>query len=489
MRLLLTETHLLIVEFLAGIGIVAAIVASVHVLLRRGENRSAIGWLGLFWLGYPLIGSLIYLLVGVNLIRRDKRASGKAILSRRRRRKAVRPRVELDDEMPRRVQPPMRSMHVMGDRILGNTLIGGDDVELLVNGPQVYPAMLEAIESARRSVALSSYIFKDDPAGTLFADALERARDRGVDVRVLIDALGSTHGGRSVYRLLRRRGLNARRFMPSLGLPFFRFANLRNHRKLLLVDGRVAFTGGMNIDVAFWPELRPPGVMPKEDIHFRVRGPVLADLLAAFEQDWQFMTGESFDPEVWSISGWDNGTMFARGIPDGPDSDKRLTRNFILAALAAAERSVKIVTPYFLPPSEMMSAMEIAILRGVRVELLVPAPTNSPIVEWASMDYLRKAREIGCHIWADGRPFNHSKLMVVDGRWSMIGSSNWDPRSLRLNFEFNLECHSEELASSLESYWDNEVLYSKPWVCLQRGERPLWKELRDGFARLFVPLL
>jgi len=489
MRLFLSETHILIVESLAVLSIFAAIAATVHVLLRRGENRSAVGWLGVFWLGYPLIGSLIYLLVGVNVIRREKRASGEAILSKRRRRRAVRPRIELDDEQPRRIDPPMPSMRMMGDRILGNTLFCGDDVELLVNGPQVYPAMLAAIESAQRSVALSSYIFKDDIAGRHFVDALEKACRRGVDVRVLIDALGSSHGGRSVYRLLRKRGVNARRFMPSLGLPFFRFANLRNHRKLLLVDGRVGFTGGMNIDVAFWPELRPSGVMPKEDIHFQVRGPVLADLLAAFEQDWQFMTGESFDPETWSISGWDEGTMFARGIPDGPDSDKRLTRNFILAALAAAERSVKIVTPYFLPPADIMSALEIAVLRGVRVELLVPSPTNSPIVEWASQDYLRKAHEVGCQIWADGRPFNHSKLMVIDGRWAMIGSSNWDPRSLRLNFEFNLECHSEDFAASLESYWENEIRSSNPWNCAQRGDSPLWKELRGGFARLFVPLL
>lgn len=489
MRLFLTETHILIVEAIAGLSVVAAIAATIHVLLKRGENRTALGWLGLFWLGYPLIGSLIYLLVGVNVIRRDKRASGEAILSKRRRRKPVRPRIELDDEPPRRLEPPMPTLRKMGDHILGNTLFCGDDVELLVNGTQVYPSMLAAIDSAKKSVALSSYIFKDDVCGRRFADALENASRRGVDVRVLIDALGSTHGGRSVYRLLRRRGLNVRRFMPSLGLPFFRFANLRNHRKLLLVDGKVGFTGGMNIDVAFWPEIRPDGVMPKEDIHFRLRGPVLADLLAAFEQDWQFMTGEDFDADVWSISGWDEGTMFARGIPDGPDSDKRLTRNFILAALATAERSVRIVTPYFLPPADIMSALEIAVMRGVRVELLVPSPTNSPIVEWASQDFLRKAQEFGCRIWADGRPFNHSKLMIVDSRWALIGSSNWDPRSLRLNFEFNLECHSETLAKTLEAYWDHEIRSSSLWNCPATGERPVWKELRNGFARLFTPLL
>jgi cardiolipin synthase len=201
------------------------------------------------------------------------------------------------------------------------------------------------------------------------------------------------------------------------------------------------------------------------------------------------MTGEEFDPDIWSISGWDDGPMFARGIPDGPDSDKRLTHKFILAALSAAERSVKIITPYFLPPGDVMSALEIAVLRGVRVELLVPSPTNSPLVEWASQDSLRKAQEIGCIVWADGRPFNHSKLMVVDRRWVLVGSSNWDPRSFRLNFEFNLECHSESLATAIEEYWYGEIRSSKLRGCLEKGQRPFWKELRDGFARLFTPLL
>jgi cardiolipin synthase len=347
MRLLLNESHVLFVEILAGASVVAALAATVHVLLKRGENRSAVGWLGLFWLGYPLIGSLIYLLVGVNVIRRGKRASGQAILSKRRRKRAVRPRVDGEFETKPESEPCMPVLKRMGDRIMGNTLSSGDQAEFLDNGTEVYPAMLEAIASARTTVALSSYIFKDDPAGRLFADALEKAHRRGVDVRVLVDAMGSSHGGRSIFRHLRRRGVNVCRFMPSLGMPFFRFANLRNHRKLLIVDGRVGFTGGMNIDIAFWPELRPPSVVPKEDTHVRIQGPVLADLTAAFEQDWQFMTGESFDPQVWSISGWDDGTMFARGIPDGPDTEQRLTRDFILSGLAVAERSVKIMTPYF----------------------------------------------------------------------------------------------------------------------------------------------
>lgn len=487
---LITTTDYLLIELLGAFSILAALAASIHVILRRGENKSAIGWLGLFWLGYPLIGSLIYLLVGVNSIRREKRASGQSFLGkRRRRRRPHRPTSAVDYNMPAPANVQMVTLKKMGDRILGHRLSRGDDVRLLVGGSQAYPAMLQAIEGATRSIAMASYIFKDDPAGQRFVDALDRAMKRGVQVRVLIDFMGSSHGGRSVYRLLAEKGIPARRFMPSLALPFIRYANLRNHRKLLVVDGSVGFTGGMNVDVAFWPELRPADVTPKDDTHFLIRGPVLADLVAAFEQDWRFTTGESLDGETWAVSPELMGNMHARGMLDGPDSDTRLTHGMILAALATSKHSVKIITPYFLPPSDIISAMGVAAVRGVKIELLVPDPTNSRMVQWASVDFLQQVMEMGVKVWADGGDFNHSKLMLVDGSWVMFGSSNWDPRSLRLNFEFNAECHSAELAAQAEAYWQSQIAGARQWKPPEELRKSLLLNLRDGIARLFVPVL
>ncbi len=489
MQVFLSDTNLLIVEVIALFSFCAAVVASIHVLLRRGDNRSAIAWLGLFWLGYPLIGCLIYLMVGVNLISRDKKAIGAAILSKTRRRRPKRAQTGIHSHRTLAIPPHMHTLKKMGDSILGNKLHAGDDIELLSGGSEAYPSMLEAIESATRSIAMASYIFKDDIAGQFFADALERAQNRGVQVRVLIDAMGSSHGGRSVYRILTNRGLPVRRFMPTLGLPFLRFANLRNHRKLLIVDGHLGFTGGMNVDVAFWPEHRPAGMTPKTDAHFLIRGPVIADLMTAFEEDWRFTTGEKLDGEIWQVAPEDNGQMYARGIADGPDLSQRLTHSFILSALATAKHSIKIITPYFLPPSDIVSAIGVAVLRGVKIEILVPDPTNSMLVQWSSGDYLRKVKELGCTVWADTGEFNHAKLMVVDGCWSMVGSSNWDPRSLRLNFEFNLECHSEQLALKIEQYWNKRVQVAKLWNHHTPADRPRWMEIRDGIARLFTPLL
>lgn len=489
MQLFVNDADLLIFELLAAFSVLAAIAASIHVLLKRGENRTAIGWLGLFWLGYPLIGSLIYLLVGVNSIRREKRATGDSLLSKSKRRRPHRPRSGTENNAPPSIAPHLITLKKMGDSILGHKLSKGDDIQLLSGGDVTYPAMLMAIENATRSIAMASYIFKDDPAGIRFADALERAQKRGVAVRVLIDFMGSSHGGRSVYKLLHSRNIPVRRFMPTLDLPFIRFANLRNHRKLLIVDGKVGFTGGMNVDVAFWPEIRPLNVTPKEDTHFQVRGPVLADLMAAFEQDWRFTTGETLEDDTWKVSSEGSGTMYSRGIPDGPDSDQRLTHAMILSALATAKHTVRIITPYFLPPADIISALGVAALRGVKIEILVPDPTNSLLVQWSSIDYLRKVQEFGCKVWSDAGPFNHTKMMIVDSSWSLLGSSNWDPRSLRLNFEFNLECHSDALAVQMEAYWDSQLKDARPWDHPNRTERSLLLEIRDGIARLFVPLL
>lgn len=489
MKFFITDADLLVFELAAVLSVVAAILASIHVLLKRGENRTAIGWLGVFWLGYPLIGSLIYLLVGVNSIHREKRATGKTILSKNKRRRPHRPRSGTDGLSSESIASHMHTLRKMGDSILGHRLSGGDEIQVLTGGNATYTAMLNAIDNATRYIAMASYIFKEDPAGLRFADALERAQNRGVEIRVLIDFMGSSHGGRSVYRLLSRRGIPVRRFMPTLDLPFIRFANLRNHRKLLIVDGEIGFTGGMNVDVAFWPEIRPENVTPKEDTHFQIRGPVLADLMAAFEQDWRFTTGETLNADLWNVSNEHRGKMLARGIPDGPDSDRRLTHAMILSALATAKHSVRIVTPYFLPPADIISALGVAALRGVHIEILVPDPTNSLLVQWSSVDYLLRVQELGCKIWAGKGPFNHTKMMIVDGCWSLFGSSNWDPRSLRLNFEFNLECHSETLAKKMETCWDTLVQEARIWEHPSRGERSLLLELRDGVARLFVPLL
>lgn len=186
---------------------------------------------------------------------------------------------------------------------------------------------------------------------------------------------------------------------------------------------------------------------PVRDIHFRVSGPVVAHLQEVFADDWAFCTGELLEGKRWFPALTEACPGLARGIPDGPENDFEKLRLTMLGALACAQSSIRIMTPYFLPDASLITALNIAALRGVPVDIVLPRTGNLRLVQWAATAQLWQVVERGCRVWLTPSPFDHSKLLLVDRDWVMIGSANWDPRSLRLNFEFNLECYDRELAS------------------------------------------
>jgi cardiolipin synthase len=263
--------------------------------------------------------------------------------------------------------------------------------------------------------------------------------------------------------------------------------NLRNHRKILVVDGRLGFTGGINLRLGHWLEKRPPH--PVRDLHFRVEGPVVAHLQEVFADDWLFTTREALRGERWFQPLEACGPVLARGIADGPDEDFEKLRWTILPALAAAKRSVRIATPYFLPDATIIAALNLAVMRGVQVDILLPAKSNLPFVQWASTAHWWQMLERGCRIWLSPPPFDHSKLLLVDDAWALVGSANWDPRSLRLNFEFNLECYDPAFARTLAEWFDGVLRQSHQTTLAEVDARSLPVRVRDGVARLFTPFL
>jgi cardiolipin synthase len=263
--------------------------------------------------------------------------------------------------------------------------------------------------------------------------------------------------------------------------------NLRNHRKALIVDGLVAFTGGMNIRHGNVLADQPKS--PVQDLHFRVTGPVVTELQEAFANDWMFTTEETLDGNRWFPETPEAGDVIARVIPDGPDADFENARWTLLAALAEAQVSVKIVTPYFLPDHALISALNLAALRGVRVDIILPAKNNLPPVHWASRSLWWQVLERGGHIWLTPPPFDHSKLMVVDGHWVLLGSANWDARSLRLNFELNVECYSRAFAQAMEALIAKKLAAAHEVTMAEADARTMPGKLRDAIARLFSPYL
>jgi cardiolipin synthase A/B len=263
--------------------------------------------------------------------------------------------------------------------------------------------------------------------------------------------------------------------------------NLRNHRKILVVDGRVGFTGGMNIRQGNLLKEKPKH--PTQDLHFRVEGPVVAHLQRTFADDWFFSAREVLKGPKWFPKLSAAGPVAARGIADGPDEDFEIFRWAVLGALACAATSVHILTPYFLPDMAMISALNLAAMRGVEVDILLPAKSNLPYVHWATFAILWQVLERGCRVWLTPPPFDHSKLMLVDNCWSLLGSANWDPRSLRLNFEFNVECYDPALALALQGIVQRKLRHARRVTLAELDARPLPVKLRDGVLRLFTPLL
>lgn len=469
---------------LAAGSIAVSTIATVHILLTKRDVRAAISWTGFVWF-VPFVGALLYLLLGINRIsrraerlregrRRAERRSGEHSLAL----------LATAAEPPSATLPALR--RAVG-RVTGSVVLPGNRIEILEGGDRAFEAMLAAIDGARETIGLATYIFDNDPTGRRFVEALGRAVARGVEVRVLVDAVGSRYSKPPITGLLHRHGVPVALWLPlrvPVTMPYF---NLRNHRKLLVVDGRTGFVGGMNLRHGALLGAQEESAL--HDVHFRVTGPVTGQLVDGFAEGWTFTTGEALDGRGWYPPLEAVGGVEARGIPDGPGSVLETLRFTLLAALAEARHAVRIVTPYFLPDAALASALEVTAMRGVRVDIVIPARSNLRLVEWATYPGLYELLRRGCHVWRSAPPFDHSKLMTVDGTWSLVGSANWDARSLRLNFEYNLEAYDAGFTAEVDALVAARLARSTPLTLADLRALPRWVRLRNSLAWLASPYL
>lgn len=470
-------------HILATLSVIMGAAAAIHATMTKQEVRTALGWVGVILLS-PVVGAAIYAVAGINRIRRSTLGQQRSLMHGTIMERVA--RFDADDQLVvERFGRRFVSMKTVGDRVTRTALTTSNVIDPLHSGDIAYSAMLDAIASAKRSIILETYIFDQDHIGQRFVDALSDACERGVEVRVLVDAVGARYSVPSILPALRKAAIRGAVFngnvIMGLRLPY---ANLRTHRKILVVDGRVAFTGGMNIREGFTAEFAQEH--HSHDTHFRVKGPLVADLFTVAAEDWRFTTGELLDGPVWDVTlpeGEPGEPVLARVVASGPDNSIETSHKMLMGAFSVARSSIRIMSPYFLPDRELISALTTAARRGVQVDIIVPANNNLTLVDHAMTAQFDQMLKSYCRIWRATGPFNHSKLLVIDDRWSYVGSSNLDPRSLRLNFEVDIEVMDEGFAEAVGESISNaqetavpvnlEDLRARPFI-VRLFERVLW---------------
>ena len=453
-------------------------VAVCHALLTKHDPRAALGWTVTALL-LPLVGPILYACFGIS--RAESRAS--RIMRRQQPLEPDYAHPPFSKVPPENVPDSIARMEHIGRVLTEQHLSSGNAVTPLCNGDQAYPAMLEAIEQARDHVFLCTYIFNAGKVATAFGEALTRAAERGVDVRLLVDGIGMLYSLRKPWKKLAAHGVQVAMFLPPRLFPPNFSINLRNHRKMLVCDS-VAFTGGMNIADDNLAEGKTRYV---QDVHFRCEGPIVDQLRRAFLLNWGFCTNNyTALPPTTTLP---RGESRCRIIMDGPGSEADILNDIYCAIINAARRSVRIMTPYFLPSHGLVSALRSAGQRGVNVRIVLPAKNNLFYVHWAQYRLLPTLLEAGVCVWYQQPPFAHTKLLAVDGYYAQIGSANLDARSLRLNFELNMEVFDPDLHDQIASHIDRAIMTGKEITQTDLAALPLIYKLRNAACWIFSPYL
>jgi len=474
----------------SAVHLVLAVSCVIHVLRSRKRASATILWV-LTIVYLPWFGSFAYLVFGVN---------------------RVRLRIEQRQDKARLLAPALRELPGQDGAVLGeadhatftggcpdvlreyfrllDSLTGlraqaGNHCQLMRGGEAVFAAMHEAIDAAQHSIHLSTYILDNDPVGRGLLDALARRADAGVEVRVLVDGYGSNTFPLNQVRRFRRKGVDLR-FLRQLQPFSGRFAiNLRNHRKLLICDGRTAFTGGMNISARHLLE-REDGVV---DYHTRIDGPGVTQLQHVFAEDWYDASGESVLRRAYFPDVPPAGDDVVRVLNSGPDRSHHVMLKAFCGAIQTAGRSIRIVTPYFVPDPAILILLELAAQGGVDTAVVLPRANNFRTVKHASRYRYKELMQAGVKIYEREPPFSHSKLFLVDGVWACVGSANWDMRTFHLQFDTNIGVVSPRFVEQVSAAIDREIAASRHIEPTTFLPRPPIRGVLERSASLFEDLL
>jgi cardiolipin synthase len=455
------------------------------ILMTKKESTSAVAWCLLVFF-VPLLGSVAFVLFGYSHVHRP--------LKRKRKRKqlfglahAGAPSSMPFPDAPAPLETPWTNITRLAQRLGAFPRSDGNDITFYYEGATAYEAMLNAMRSAQHHIHLQTFILQPQGIGRQVMDLLAEKARAGVEVRLLYDAMGSRHVHSWTLKALRAAGVRCAAFLPVN--PFRRRiqVNMRNHRKILVADGNVAFTGGLNIGDEYLGKVRRYGLW--RDTHLCARGPAVAGLQRVFLEDWDFaaeedVQGAAYYPELSSP-----GAISVQVIHSGPDQDRNSIREIYFAAILQARQRLWIASPYFIPDGGLQDALCLAAFLGVDVRILCLHHPDKWVPFFAGRFYWGDALAAGVKIYQYTRGMMHSKVILVDGAWASVGTANLDNRSLHLNFEVNCLIDSPPAVAELERAFQEDLHTS---ICLNREvflRRPLPGRILDNACRLLSPIL
>jgi cardiolipin synthase len=437
----------------------------------------------------PYVGAIIYLLGGRRRLKRQvrrRRARAAVLEPHLSRLGSTIAELEASAAPGHLCRPQEREMMMLTNRMGQRPPTCGNHVQLLEDANQTYQALEQDIESARDHVHLLYYIFQQDETGARFRDLLTRKAREGVTVRVLTDGVGSFGLDLFMIPFTQAGGLHAE-FLPVGALSRHWHPNLRNHRKVAVIDGKTGFTGGVNIGDEYTGRKRRVGRW--RDTHLRLLGPAVQNLQEVFAEDWFFATGEDLIDERWYPEQQATGDVMVQIIASGPDTDTQPLQRIFFTAITSAKHRVFLTTPYFVPDQAMLVALETAALRGVDVRLLLPRRSDMRLVLHAGRSYYDELLRSGVKIYEYSSGILHAKSLLVDDRWATVGSANMDIRSFQLNFEVNAAIYGPAFAHQLAQLFQRDLTQARQVTVEDLRGRSLSRRMAEGLARVLSPVL
>ncbi|AKJ64489.1 cardiolipin synthase [Kiritimatiella glycovorans] len=477
--------------------VTAFVLVCLHLLRDRREAAAAVLWIFIAW-SFPVLGPLLYLSFGIDRIPAKgfaKHQHNQQFLAERRAREAralAHWQAVHEDASGVPEDGFVRELNLATEALApDHPLMQGNEVRPLVSGDEAFPRMLESIRSARDHIHLQSFIIGNDATGREFLDALAEKADEGVEVRVLFDRFGSSRAvfGGLFRRYRRHPHLHVAGWTQANPLKRQFQVNLRNHRKVLIVDGRTAFTGGVNLSDA---NRTIDGRSPIRDYHFRCCGPIVQEIQFTFLRDWYFMTGESPDgllTERYFPLLEPCGRSAVRMINGGPSSRQEVMADAFFLSIVSARRQVLAVTPYFVPNRDILRGLRSAALRGIDVRLIVPEKNNHYYAGMAGRALYEDLLDSGVRIFERPPPFIHAKALLVDGRCALIGTANMDIRSFRLNYESNFVVYDEHFVDVMKRIILEDESLSREIDLASWQRRPAYQRIQENLFSLMTPIL